>query len=69
MAESEALVRTPFDKIALRALSHIHVLRGTGASLHIAILHERSEPEGRGARMRRVIPRKNTSRYPYGPLY
>ncbi|MGB7450953.1 MAG: hypothetical protein WBM36_02375 [Lysobacterales bacterium] len=37
-----------FDKNAGRPLSHILVLRGTGASMHNAFLHERSEPEGQG---------------------
>ena len=41
-------MRTLFDKIAWRPLSHIHVLCGTGVSMHNAILDaRRAAPQGR----------------------
>ena len=45
-----------FDKNAGRPLSRIPALRGTGASMHNAFLHERSEPGGQGTGRYPVIP-------------
>jgi len=44
------------DKIAGRSLSHIHVLRDTGASMHNAILNRRRRARRVKGRMPGVIP-------------